>query len=198
MEDNREKLAGESNTILEKKDIKSQIKFLSKRHIIIIAVSLIAVVAIALFLLSKPSTPFDKILDCPSLDKATEVLGDYDDASGNDIEYYHYKGFGYDGYLEIRFSLYSSSAPSGVDKSTWSGFTSMFSSSWFFERAVWRSVYSENNVDGEKMVKKIVSVMDKRFGKNTRNDGDYVWYDTFGHKFVLSANSSQANLYFYK
>lgn len=148
----------------------------------------------------KGETPFDLLLESSDVSDAISKYGepDYNNFdSGFDqgdrylfsAAYKNYECFGYLGELSINSTVLKTR-----DEATNLLMEAAIASGSYtlsIKGADWHFVASDNNVSVEQAFEKIIKVMDGRFGEHTREDGDYLWYDTIGNKYTLRVVGSQ-------
>ena len=126
------------------------------------------------------STPFDNIVTAESIDDVIKAYGQDYETAGNietKILGYDYSWLGYKGELEIWFWKYSIKPTNAV---------------WGFKT---------NSPDqAEEAAKKIMRVLDKKFGKNERDSdtGYYIWHDIYGSEYKLAVSPNEVHLGYHR
>ncbi len=130
----------------------------------------------------KNPTPFDKLVERPSVKEAISELGT-PDLSGDTR----------DGYV----IMYSDYAAYGWDENTllrvdYDKLGSFVSAEWGVAK------YGDFNkdLDLEKVVIEIRDSLTENYGDYTREEGVYIWYDIIGNSYSLTTGKGQVELFF--
>ena len=116
-------------------------------------------------------SPFDGLAKAMSYEDVVNAYGNnYDKTSSSNFSYnmnYDYSWLGREGILSVHFSNNNKWGISSYD---------------VLDHASWTDT---STVDSAKTVETIIKEFDKKYGEHEINQGTYVWYDSYGHKYSI-------------
>ena len=127
-------------------------------------------------------TPFDKLVERPSMKETISELGTPDSSgkagNGSQIIYFDYEAYDCkeNTALFIVFDLYGS-----LDCAKWD---------------VFKNAKYNKDLNIEETVIKIRDSLTENFGDYTREDGVYIWYDIIGNSYALTTAKEEIALFF--